>query len=57
MVPVTSYKKKTIYFINDPIKLSNGDEVVITTEWGISNIDKFINKARELGYTISQAEA
>ena len=43
------------HFIKNPIKLSNGEEVVVTTEWGISNIDKFINKARELGYSINQA--
>jgi hypothetical protein len=40
------------HFINNSIELSNGDKIVVTTEWGISNIEKFINKARELGYTI-----
>jgi len=52
-----SHINKKRHFIDNPIKLSNGEEVVVTTEWGISNIDKFINKARELGYSISQAEA
>jgi len=44
------------HFINDPIKLSNGEKIVVTTEWGKSNIDKFIDKARKLGYAISFAE-
>jgi hypothetical protein len=43
------------HFINNSIELSNGDKIVVTTEWGISNINKFINKARELGYTIDHA--
>jgi hypothetical protein len=43
------------HFINNPIKLSDREKIVVTTEWGISNIEKFINKARELGYTIGDA--
>jgi len=44
------HKKR--HFINNPIKLSSGEKIVVTTEWGKSNIDKFINKAQVLGYTI-----
>jgi len=44
------------HFINNPIELSSGEKIVVTTEWGKSNIDKFINKAKELGYTIDLAE-
>jgi hypothetical protein len=44
--------RKKRHFVNDPIRLNNGEEVVVTTEWGISNIDRFIAKARELGFSI-----
>jgi hypothetical protein len=40
------------HFVKNPIKLNTGEEVVVTTEWGIGNIDRFIAKARELGYHI-----
>jgi len=45
------------HFINNPIKLYNGDEIVVTTEWGIKNIENFINKAQKLGYSIIDADA
>jgi len=40
------------HFIDNPIKLSNGEEVAVTIEWGKSNIEKFTTKAQNLGYTI-----
>jgi hypothetical protein len=44
------HKKR--HFVNNPIQLNNGEEVVVTTEWGIRNIDRFITRARELGFSI-----
>jgi uncharacterized protein YlzI (FlbEa/FlbD family) len=40
------------HFLNDIIKLENGEKIVVSTEGGTGNIDKFINKAKDLGYNI-----
>jgi hypothetical protein len=45
----TGYKR---HFIDDPIKLNSGQEIAVCSQWGISNINRFINKAKELGYSI-----
>lgn len=36
---------------NEIIQLDNGS-IVVCTEWGAGNIDKFITKAKQLGYAI-----
>jgi uncharacterized protein YlzI (FlbEa/FlbD family) len=46
----TGYKR---HFIDDVINLNNGQKVVVCSQWGIGNINKFINKANELGYKIN----
>jgi len=43
--------KEERHFLDDPIELSNGQKIVVTTEWG-PNIAKFIVRARELGFNI-----
>jgi len=40
------------HFLNDSISLNNGERFVVSTEWGTTNIGKFIEKAKELGYNI-----
>jgi hypothetical protein len=40
------------HFVENPIVLNNGEKVVVTTEWGIGNIDRFIAKAKDLGFNI-----
>ncbi|MDR1286185.1 MAG: GIY-YIG nuclease family protein [Treponema sp.] len=45
----TGYKR---HFIDDPIKLNDSQEIVVCSQWGIGNINRFINKAKELGYSI-----
>lgn len=42
------------YFVEDPIILTSGERVLVTTEWGVGNIGKFIKAATEKGYTIEQ---
>ncbi|WP_066802446.1 hypothetical protein [Moraxella oblonga] len=44
------------YFRNDNqiIALNNGDKVVVCNQWGVGNIDNFINRAKELGYVIEK---
>jgi phosphotransferase system IIA component len=48
------YKRTGIkrHFVDDAIDLNNGQKIVVCSQWGIGNIDKFINKAKELGYNI-----
>ncbi len=36
----TGYKR---YFFDDPIVLSNGEKIVVSNQWGVANIDKFIS--------------
>ena len=48
-------KKKKKRHRLDPsevLTLSNGIEVVVSTQWDTSNINGFINLAKNLGYTI-----
>ena len=42
------------YFVkaSDIILLSTGEKVLVSTEWGITNINKFIQQATALGYAI-----
>ena len=41
------------YFVNDEIMLTDGSIVLVSTEWGIGNIDPFLDYARnELKYKI-----
>jgi hypothetical protein len=47
-----SHRHQGRHFVKNPIVLNNGEEVVVTTEWGIGNIDRFIDKAKELGFHI-----
>ena len=42
------------YFVNDPLVLKDGTEVVVCTQWGIFNIIKFIKQASMLGYKIDE---
>jgi len=46
-------KEKIRHFINDPIVLSDGQQIVVSREWGKSNIEPFIERARSLGFTIA----
>lgn len=46
-------RKYSRYFINDQI-LFNNEELVVCTQWKIDNIERFINKASELGYKIEK---
>lgn len=48
-----SDRLKKRYFVNNPITLSDNEEIVITNQWGIGNIQRFIDKAIELGYSIT----
>ena len=47
----TNHKR---HFLNNRITLRNGQQIVVCTEWGIGNINQFINKAREIGYNIEE---
>lgn len=44
------------YFIkeNEVITLGNGFKLAVCTDWGVGNIDNFINRAKELGYVIEK---
>jgi len=44
-----NYKR---YFFDNAINLSNGQKIVVCNQWAIQNIEKFICKAKELGYSI-----
>jgi hypothetical protein len=44
------------YFMDDPITLNSGEKIVICVEWGITNIDKFLSKAKALGFSIKKKE-
>lgn len=42
---------------NEIITLNNGEKVVVCNQWGVGNIDNFINYAKkELGYVIEKVE-
>ena len=49
-------KKEERHFLDDPIDLSNGQIIVVTREWDPPRINKFIAKARELGFNIEVFE-
>ncbi|RLA54505.1 MAG: hypothetical protein DRR42_01610 [Gammaproteobacteria bacterium] len=40
------------YFINKPLIDNEGLSFYVSSQWGLGNIDGFVNKARELGNTI-----
>ena len=42
------------YFDNDPITLANGDIVLVSSQWGVANIDSFIERSKKLGYEIEE---
>lgn len=42
---------------NETIKLPNGEVYAISNQWGKGNIEKLINKAREIGYKIEEQES
>jgi hypothetical protein len=42
------------HFLSNIITLRNGQQIVICTQWGIGNINQFINKSREIGYNIEE---
>jgi len=44
---------KKRYFIDEPILLNN-QKIVVCTQWGAFNINKFITRAQELGFTITK---
>ncbi|MDR2479666.1 MAG: type I restriction enzyme HsdR N-terminal domain-containing protein [Treponema sp.] len=44
------------FFLHDRIQLNNGQQIVVCNQWGIGNINRFINKAREIGYIIEEIE-
>ena len=49
-------KKEERHFLDDPIKLSDGQIIVVTREWNPPRINKFIAKAKELGFNIEVFE-
>ena len=40
------------YYMNKPISLIDGTEIVVTNQWGIDNIPGLINRANALGYAV-----
>jgi len=44
------------HFINDPIELNDGQKIVVCSQWGIGNIERFINNAKQFGYNITSDE-
>ena len=40
------------YYINEKLLLNDGDSIYVSNQWVIGNIDRFISKAKELGYDI-----
>ena len=49
-------KKNKRHFLNteDINKLNDGEKIVVCMEWGISNINKFITRAKEIGFNIEE---
>jgi len=45
-------KGSSRYFSEHAIDLDNGQKIVVCNQWGIGNINNFIDKAKELGYNI-----
>jgi hypothetical protein len=51
-------EKKYRRFFNDTsdiVTLADGTQCAVCTQWGVGNIDAFIEKAKEHGYTIAKA--
>ena len=42
------------YCDKDPITLANGDVVLVSSQWGVVNIDSLIERSRLLGYEIEE---
>lgn len=40
------------YYMDKPISLIDGTEIVVTNQWGIDNIPGLINRANALGYAV-----
>jgi thiol-disulfide isomerase/thioredoxin len=51
------YKDKRHFIKKEEIiKLKTGEKIVVSTEWGRTNIDDFIEKAKEMGFDILKKE-
>jgi hypothetical protein len=44
------------YYMDRPISLIDGTEIVVTNQWGIDNIPGLIDRASKLGYKISSIQ-
>jgi hypothetical protein len=44
------------YYMDKPISLMDGTEIVVTNQWGIDNIPGLIERANKLGYKITRNE-
>jgi hypothetical protein len=44
------------FFTNDIIKLDSGEEVVVCTQWGAFNINRFITLASSLNFSITKLD-
>lgn len=44
------------YYMNMPITLIDGSNIVVSNQWGIDNIPRLINRANDLGYKILQSK-
>jgi len=54
----TRYKDERHFIKKEEIiKLKTDEEIVVCTEWGASNIGRFIKKAKEIGFDILKQEA
>jgi hypothetical protein len=42
------------YYMDKPISLVDGTEIVVTNQWGIDNIPGLINRANALGYVVNK---
>ena len=42
------------FFVKDALYLKDGKEIWVCTQWGVGNIDRFIEKVTSLGYIIKK---
>lgn len=49
-------KTRKQYHIFDGIKLPNGEALAICNQWGVANIDNFVNHAKQMGYAITTVD-
>ncbi|OPH34588.1 hypothetical protein B5J94_11160 [Moraxella lacunata] len=42
------------YFKDDVITLNNASKIIVCNQWGVGNIDRFIDCATKLGYKIEK---